>query len=177
MPFFKQLQLSDPWKRNLNGNWQHYHTFFLGQTFTDPSGSALHLCSGKVFWFWSSSANCTLDILSAEWFLIFILSSIAISGNVADFLQKSVAMDDHKWHYDFHKVSICLIWHLHPAKILYRIQRIKPFPWPGIFQVSLAATAVFSYASILPASLYGFLWWAGGAGARWCVDLILVYFD
>merc|ERR1712037_816238 len=44
------------------------------------------------------------------------------------------AMDDHKWHYDFHKVR-------------------------------LAATAVFSYASILPASLYGFLWWAGGAGA------------
>merc|ERR550539_880609 len=43
-------------------------------------------------------------------------------------------MDDHKWHYDFHKVS-------------------------------LAATAVFSYASILPASLYGFLWWAGGSGA------------
>ena len=34
-----------------------------------------------------------------------LLFSIAISGNVADFLQKSVAMDDHKWHYDFHKVT------------------------------------------------------------------------
>jgi hypothetical protein len=31
--------------------------------------------------------------------------------------------------------------------------------------VSLAATAVFSYASLLPAGLYSFLWWAGGAGA------------
>ena len=39
-------------------------------------------------------------------------------------------------------------------------------------QVSLAATAVFSYASILPASLYGFLWWAGGAGARYFKILV-----
>ena len=36
---------------------------------------------------------------------LMIFCSIAISGNVADFLQKSVAMDDHKWHYDFHKVT------------------------------------------------------------------------
>jgi len=74
------------------------------------------------------------DLYGPFWVCVTLVFSIAISGNVADFLQKSVAMDDHKWHYDFHKVS-------------------------------LAATAVFSYASILPASLYGFLWWAGGAGA------------
>ena len=39
--------------------------------------------------------------------------------------------------------------------------------------MSLAATAVFSYASILPASLYGFLWWAGGAGAR-CFKILVI---
>ena len=71
--------------------------------------------------------------------LSFILSfSIAISGNVADFLQKSVAMDDHKWHYDFHKVTkaveqaIDMAWHnsgepgshsslllcIHPSRLL-----------------------------------------------------------
>ena len=81
--------------------------------------------------------------------------SIAISGNVADFLQKSVAMDDHKWHYDFHKVTKTI---RKGGTLLYILTS----------QVSLAATAVFSYASILPASLYGFLWWAGGSGAR-CV--------
>jgi len=74
------------------------------------------------------------DLYGPFWVCVTLVFSIAISGNVADFLQKSVAMDDHKWHYDFHKVS-------------------------------LAATAVFSYASLLPASLYGFLWWAGGSGA------------
>jgi len=74
------------------------------------------------------------DLYGPFWVCVTLVFSIAISGNVADFLQKSVAMDDHKWHYDFHKVS-------------------------------LAATAVFSYASLLPAALYGFLWWAGGSGA------------
>jgi len=74
------------------------------------------------------------DLYGPFWICVTLVFSIAISGNVADFLQKSVALNDHKWHYDFHKVS-------------------------------LAATAVFSYASLLPAGLYGFLWWAGGAGA------------
>ena len=30
-----------------------------------------------------------------------------------------------------------------------------------ISQVSVSAMVVFSYASLLPAGLYGFLWWAG----------------
>ena len=29
------------------------------------------------------------------------------------------------------------------------------------FQVSMAAMVVFSYASLLPAGLFGYLWWAG----------------
>ena len=32
-------------------------------------------------------------------------------------------------------------------------------------QVGLAATVVFSYASLLPAGLFGFLWWVGGGQA------------
>ena len=32
-------------------------------------------------------------------------------------------------------------------------------------QVGLAATVVFSYAGLLPAGLFGFLWWVGGGQA------------
>jgi len=74
------------------------------------------------------------DLYGPFWICVTLVFSIAISGNVSDFLQKSVFLGDSTWHYDFHKVS-------------------------------LAATAVFSYASLLPAGLYGFLWWAGGSGA------------
>lgn len=74
------------------------------------------------------------DLYGPFWICVTLVFSIAISGNVSDFLQKSVLLGETKWHYDFHKVS-------------------------------LAATAVFSYASLLPACLYGFLWWAGGSGA------------
>jgi len=73
------------------------------------------------------------DLYGPFWICVTLVFSIAISGNVSDFLQKSVAQGETKWHYDFHKVS-------------------------------LAATAVFSYASLLPAGLYGFLWYAGGVG-------------
>jgi len=74
------------------------------------------------------------DLYGPFWVCVTLIFSIAISGNVSDFLQKSAAADVHQWHYDFHKVS-------------------------------MAASAVFSYAALLPASLYGFLWYAGGAGA------------
>jgi len=45
-------------------------------------------------------------------------------------------------------------------------------------KVNLAATAVFSYAGLIPACLYGYLWWAGhGAGslAVSFVELVCVY--
>ena len=35
----------------------------------------------------------------------------------------------------------------------------------NVVQVGLAATVVFSYASLLPAGLFGFLWWVGGGQA------------
>jgi len=88
------------------------------------------------------------DLYGPFWICVTLVFSIAISGNVADFLQKSVGDNpDPTWHYDFHKVS-------------------------------LAATAVFSYASILPAGLYGFLWWCGaGAGAASLsfIELVCLY--
>jgi len=85
------------------------------------------------------------DLYGPFWICVTLVFSIAISGNLADFLQKSVDPEQSiKWHYDFHKVT-------------------------------LAATAVFSYAGLLPAGLYGFLWWAGsGAGAATLSFLELV---
>jgi len=85
------------------------------------------------------------DLYGPFWICVTLVFSIAISGNLADFLQKSVDPEQSiKWHYDFHKVT-------------------------------LAATAVFSYAGLLPAGLYGFLWWASsGAGAATLTFLELV---
>ena len=47
------------------------------------------------------------DLYGPFWVCITLVFSIAISGNMADYLQTSfTADDDHpmKWHYDFHKV-------------------------------------------------------------------------
>jgi len=85
------------------------------------------------------------DLYGPFWICCTLVFSIAISGNLADFLQKSFDPEQGmKWHYDFHKVT-------------------------------LAATAVFSYAGLVPASLYGFLWWSSsGAGAATLSFLELV---
>jgi len=88
------------------------------------------------------------DLYGPFWICCTLVFSIAISGNLADFLQKSMDPDETiKWHYDFHKVT-------------------------------LAATAVFSYAGIVPASLYGFLWWSGsaaGAATLSFLELVCLY--
>jgi len=82
------------------------------------------------------------DLYGPFWVCVTLVFSIAISGNFADFLQKSVDPEQEvKWHYDFHKVS-------------------------------LAAMVVFSYASLLPAGLYGFLWWAGTAGTTTVISFL-----
>ena len=52
------------------------------------------------------------DLYGPFWICVTLVFSIAISGNMADFLQKSFqATEDHpiKWHYDFHKVSYFFI--------------------------------------------------------------------
>ena len=101
------------------------------------------------------------DLYGPFWICVTLVFSIAISGNLADFLQKSVDPEQSiKWHYDFHKVRL-LSHHKTVSTILLK--------------VTLAATAVFSYAGLLPAGLYGFLWWASsGAGAATLTFLELV---
>jgi len=88
------------------------------------------------------------DLYGPFWICVTLVFSIAISGNLADFLQKSVdPQQGAKWHYDFHKVT-------------------------------LAATAVFSYAMFVPAALYGFLWWSGaaaGAATLSFLELLCLY--
>ena len=45
------------------------------------------------------------DLYGPFWICCTLVFSIAISGNLADFLQKSVDPEQSiKWHYDFHKV-------------------------------------------------------------------------
>ena len=101
------------------------------------------------------------DLYGPFWICVTLVFSIAISGNLADFLQKSVDPEQSiKWHYDFHKV-----------RLLSHHKTVSTF----LLKVTLAATAVFSYAGLLPAGLYGFLWWASsGAGAATLTFLELV---
>jgi len=88
------------------------------------------------------------DLYGPFWICCTLVFSIAISGNLSDFLQKSVDPElSVKWHYDFHKVT-------------------------------LAATAVFSYAGLVPASLYGFLWWSSsgiGTATLSFLELVCLY--
>ena len=49
------------------------------------------------------------DLYGPFWVCVTLVFSIAISGNMATYLQKSFEADeDHpiKWHYDFHKVKL-----------------------------------------------------------------------
>jgi len=75
------------------------------------------------------------DLYGPIWICLTLVFSIAITGNLSDYLASATDKEGPNWHYDFHKVT-------------------------------LAATAVFSYATLLPAGLSGFLWWMGsGAGS------------
>ena len=47
------------------------------------------------------------DLYGPFWVCVTLVFSIAISGNMATYLQKSFEADENhpvKWHYDFHKV-------------------------------------------------------------------------
>jgi len=76
------------------------------------------------------------DLYGPFWVCVTLVFSVAISGNVAAYLQTAVHEDvtGFRWHYDFHKVT-------------------------------LAATAVFGYAWLVPAALYTALWWISGSKA------------
>jgi hypothetical protein len=81
------------------------------------------------------------DLYGPFWICVTLIFSIAISGNLADYLSSSL-QGQATWHYDFHKVT-------------------------------LASTAVFSYAGLIPACLYGYLWWAGsGQGGTITISFI-----
>lgn len=71
------------------------------------------------------------DLYGPFWVCVTLIFSVAISGNVASYLQAAVSHSDSvkgfRWHYDFHKVT-------------------------------LAATAVFAYAWLVPAALYMAMW-------------------
>lgn len=75
------------------------------------------------------------DLYGPFWVCVTLVFSVAISGNVAAYLQTAVHdVKGFRWHYDFHKVT-------------------------------LAATAVFGYAWLVPAALYTVLWWMSGSKA------------
>jgi len=98
------------------------------------------------------------DLYGPFWVCVTLIFSVAISGNVASYLQKAVGQEEEKsfrWHYDFHKVT-------------------------------LAATAVFGYAWLVPAGLYMAMWAKAenigggegappGAGQVSLIELLCVY--
>ncbi|TRY78413.1 hypothetical protein TCAL_07843 [Tigriopus californicus] len=87
------------------------------------------------------------DLYGPFWICITLVISVAVTGNLASYLQTALQGGDFQWHYDFHKIT-------------------------------MAATAVFSYAWLVPAGLYGFLWWtasSGGLTALTFLDLICLY--
>jgi len=83
------------------------------------------------------------DLYGPFWICVTLVFSIAISGNIADFLSTSAPEGHSTWHYDFHKVS-------------------------------LAATAVFSYAGLVPSILYTVLWYCGSCSLTF-LELLCLY--
>lgn len=67
------------------------------------------------------------DLYGPFWICVTLIFTIAITGNVANYLQYAPT-GDYKWKYDFHIVSF-------------------------------AATAIFTYAFIVPLALWSFIKW------------------
>lgn len=68
------------------------------------------------------------DLYGPFWICTTLVFSIAISGNLANYLQAGTANENYHWKYDFHAVT-------------------------------LSATAIYSYAWIVPLGLWGVLKW------------------
>ncbi len=113
------------------------------------------------------------DLWGPLWICATLVVSVAVTGNLASYLQSAWVSGgkDFEWHYDFHKVRMATCWFNSTRKCCYLALRF--------FQVTLAAAAVFSYAWLVPAGVYGFLWWtASGAlasGALGLLDLLCLY--
>lgn len=84
------------------------------------------------------------DLYGPFWICVTLVFTIAISGNLANYLQAATTRSYH-WRYDFHAVTY-------------------------------AATAIFSYAWLVPVALWGILKWCGGQEARLSfLEILCVY--
>ncbi|XP_046665252.1 protein YIPF2 [Homalodisca vitripennis] len=85
------------------------------------------------------------DLYGPFWICITLMFTIAISGNLADYLQ-TAASGTYHWKYNFHAVT-------------------------------LAGTAIFAYAWLLPSCLWGILKYQGAVheGAITLLELLCVY--
>ncbi|CAG2058067.1 unnamed protein product [Timema podura] len=83
------------------------------------------------------------DLYGPFWICVTLVVTIAISGNLANYIQ--TAGHSYHWKYDFHAVSY-------------------------------AATAIFSYAWIVPMLLWGLLKWRGGQDVKLTfLEILCVY--
>lgn len=84
------------------------------------------------------------DLYGPFWICVTLVFTIAISGNLANYLQAAATRSYH-WRYDFHAVTY-------------------------------AATAIFSYAWLVPAALWGILKWYGREEAKLSfLEILCVY--
>jgi len=84
------------------------------------------------------------DLYGPFWICVTLVFSIAISGNLANYLQVAGIRSYH-WRYDFHAVTF-------------------------------AATAIFSYAWLVPLALWSILKWCGGQETRLSfLEILCVY--
>ncbi|XP_054256855.1 protein YIPF1-like [Macrosteles quadrilineatus] len=85
------------------------------------------------------------DLYGPFWICVTLVFTIAISGNLANYLQTAASMHYH-WKYNFHAVT-------------------------------LAGTAIFAYAWLLPSCLWGFLKYQGALheGTITLLELLCVY--
>ncbi|XP_029212366.2 protein YIPF1-like [Acropora muricata] len=81
------------------------------------------------------------DLYGPFWVCATLVFTTAITGNLASYLSN---LGDHKWVYDFHKVT-------------------------------LAAVAIFSYASLVPTALWGVLLWRKSNAGYSFLEILCVY--
>ncbi|KAG8237074.1 hypothetical protein J437_LFUL005181, partial [Ladona fulva] len=83
------------------------------------------------------------DLYGPFWICVTLVFTIAISGNLANYLQ-TAAQGNYHWKYEFHTVTY-------------------------------AATAIFSYAWIIPLALWGSIWWCGNQAQLTFMEIVCVY--
>jgi len=85
------------------------------------------------------------DLWGPFWICTTLVVSVAVTGNLASYIQTAYSGE-------------------------------KNFTWHYDFgKVSAAATAVFSYAWLVPAGIYGFLWWTSQLASLTFLELICLY--